>query len=358
VARARVLVLEDVAFRVDGLRFREHVLGSYAEVIVDLSTCSLAQGMWALPAIEAIAAELPARRLGVHAGDDLAALVVAHLRALGREVDRRVAPEGARAGKAAVEERTSVMVVDLSPRLAMRPHVTRERDGSRRLHVPARPFPKRAQHAWGHWVDGVRACGFDARAMRPRLCLRDEGAARAARRWLRERFGRRGRTLVALLPSAREASWGVERFAEVGRELEKRLGAALLCHARHAAHVPGAVSFDGLDIVTAAHVLGLVAVAIGDADGGLVHVAAAAGAGALSLHGASSPEESGAASDLGAAIAAERCRCPEQRTGCLACIGTATVVDVAEGLAGRRWPWDRLAQVGLLRPELRVRWFV
>lgn len=349
MARARVTVLEDVAFRVDGLRFREHVLGPHAEVLLDLSTCSLAQGMWALPAIDALAAQTSVRTLAVHAEDDLAALVVAHLRAQGRDVQRLVAIEDR-------DPRRGALVVELSPRLAMRPHVSHEPDRGRRLHVPSRPFPKRIQHVWGHWVDGARACGFDARAARPRLCLRDAIAAGAARRWLRERFGRRGRTLVALLPSSvSESSWGIERLAEVGRELEKRLGAALLCHG---APVPGAVAFDTLDIVTAAHVLGLVAVAIGDADG-LVHVAAAVGAGALSLHGgASSPDENGAASELGAAIAAEQCRCPARRTGCLACIDTGTVVDVAEGLAGKRWPWDRLAQVGVARPEVRMKWFV
>ena len=358
MTRARVTVLEDVAFRVDGQRFREHVVGAYTEVILDLSTCSLAQGIWALPAIDAIAAQTPARRLAVHADDDLAALVVAHLRAQGTDVSRHVSSDMARQVSSSlartIEEPPRALVVELSPRASMRPHLSRNPAALRRLHVPSRPFPKRLQHAWGHWVDGVRACGFDARAARPQLCLRAEDAAR---RWLRERFGRRGRTLVALLPSdsASEASWGVERFAEVGRELESRLGAALLCHA---VRVPGAVPFDHLDIVTAAHVLGFVAVAVGDAKGGLVHVAAAAGAGALSLHGDSSPEESGAASELGAAISAERCRCPETRAGCLACIDTATVALVAERLAARRWPWDRLAQVGLPRPELPVKWFV
>ena len=246
-----VTVLEDVAFRVDGLRFLEQLGGSRADVVLDLSACSVAQGMWALPAIDAIAAQLPAARLGVRAGDDLSALLVAHLRAQ-RLKDVRRDPPG------------DALVIELSPRFAMRPRLVREGERRRLLRVPSRPFPKRSQHAWGHWVDGVRACGFDARAARPKLLLRDRAAARTARTWLRERFGRRGRTLIALLPSATEPSWGVERFAHVGRELERRLGATLLCHA---IRVPGATPFDDLDIVTAAHVLAVVAVAIGDADG-------------------------------------------------------------------------------------------
>jgi len=336
-----VTVLEDVAFRVDGLRFLEHVPPSRGDVVLDLSACSIAEGMWALPAIDAIAAQMRAARLGVLAGDDLAPLLVAHLRSQRHQVVRLVAARGAAGGAS-----RDALLIELSPRVTMRPRLTREPERGARLRVPSRPFPKRPQHAWGHWVDGARACGFDARAARPRLLLRDREAARSARLWLRERFGRRGRTLVALLPSASETSFGVERFAQVGRELEMRLGATLLCHATH---VPGAMTFDELDIVTAAHVLAVVAVAIGDADG-LVHVAAAAGAAAVSLHGEASPEERGAASELGAAISAERCRCPEPRLGCLACIAPKRVVDVAEKLAGRRWPWDRLAQVGIARP--------
>ena len=340
-----VTVLEDVAFRVDGLRFLEHVPPSRGDVVLDLSACSVAEGMWALPAIDAIAAQMPAARLGVLAGDELSPLLVAHLRLQRHQVVRLVAgtAPGAVGGGDAVG---GALLIELSPRQTMRPRLTREPDRGTRLRVPSRPFPRRTQHVWGHWVDGARACGFDARAARPRLLLRDREAARSARLWLRERFGRRGRTLVALLPSASETSWGVERFAQVGRELETRLGATLLCHAKH---VPGAMTFDELDIVTAAHVLAVVAVAIGDADG-LVHVAAAAGAAAVSLHGAAPPEEQGAASELGAAISAERCRCPEPRLGCLACIAPERVVDVAEQLAGQRWPWDCLAQVGIVRP--------
>lgn len=332
-----VTVLEDVAFRVDGLRFLEHVPRSRGDVVLDLAACSVAEGMWTLPALDAIAAQMPAARLGVLAGDELSSLLVAHLRAQRHQVVRLVTRGGAAAAS---------LVIELSPRLAMRPRLVRESDRRTRVRVPSRPFPGRKQHAWGHWVDGARACGFDARAARPRLLLRDREAARSARLWLRERFGRRGRTLVALLPSATGASWGVDRFAQVGRELETRLGATLLCHATH---VPGATTFAGLDIVTAAHVLAVVAVAIGDADG-LVHVAAAAGAAAVSLHGQAPPEERGAASELGAAISAGRCRCPEPRPGCLACIAPERVVEVAEQLAGRRWPWDRLAQVGIVRP--------
>ena len=332
-----VTVLEDVAFRVDGLRFREQAPRSRDNVLLDLSECSLAQGIWALPALDAIAAQLPAARLAVLADDDLAHLLVVHLRSQRHQVTR-LEP-----GSSAPRRSLSI---ELSPRLTTRARLSRERD---RIRVPSRPFPKREQHAWGHWVDGARACGFDARAARPKLRLgdRSSGPARAARSWLREHFGRRGRTLIALLPSeSGNASWGIERFAQIGRELEARLDASLLCRG---AQVPGAASLDELDIVTAAHVLAFVAVAIGDADG-LVHLAAAVGAAAVSLHGEGSPEEHGAASELGAAIAADRCRCTISRPGCLACIAPARVVDVAEQLAGRRWPWDRLAQLGLVRP--------
>lgn len=340
-----VTVLEDVAFRVDGLRFLEHAPRSCDDVVLDLSDCSLAQGIWALPALDAIAAHLPAARLAVLAGDDLAQLLVVHLRARRHHVVR-MEPGAAAPPRS--------LTIELSQRPTTRARLSKDRE---RMHVPSRPFPKRRQHAWGHWVDGARACGFDARASRPQLLLGDRStaAAREARRWLRERFGRRGRTLIALLPSAngglagdatRDATWGGERFAEAGRELETRLDASLLCRG---AAVPGATSFDELDIVTAAHVLAFVAVAIGDADG-LVHLAAAVGAAAVSLHGATSADDQGAASALGAAISADRCRCEIPRSGCIECIAPAAVIDVAEQLAGRRWPWDRLAQLGLVRP--------
>lgn len=356
-----VTVLEDVAFRVDGLRFLEHAPRSCEDVVLDLSDCSLAQGIWALPALDAIAAHLPAARLAVLAVDDLAQLLVVHLRARRHHVVR-MEPGAAAPPRS--------LTIELSPRPTTRARLSKDRE---RMHVPSRPFPKRRQHAWGHWVDGARACGFDARASRPQLLLGDRStaAAREARRWLRERFGRRGRTLIALLPSAnggpagdatrdarryatrdakrdatRDATWGSERFAEAGRELETRLDASLLCRG---AAVPGATSFDELDIVTAAHVLTFVAVAIGDADS-LVHLAAAVGAAAVSLHGATSADDQGAASALGAAISADRCRCEIPRSGCIECIAPAAVIDVAERLAGRRWPWDRLAQLGLVRP--------
>jgi len=345
--RARVTVLEDVAFRVDGLRFFEHLprsLASSGEVVtLDLSACSIAEGMWALPALEGIAAQLPRARFDVRAEGELAPLVRAHLAAKKHPVTRSNGDAGA-------------LVIELAPRLTMRPRVRRESSGQHRLLVPSRPFPKRRQHAWGHWVDGARACGFDVSAARPRLSFDDPHASRSARQWLRERFGRRGRTLVALLPSSgsrtpgdarrdarNDSAWGVENFAALGRVLETRLGAALLCRGTH---VPGAIALDELDIVTVAHVLAVTAVAIGDA-GGLVHVAAAAGAAAVSLHGETPPEERGVASELGAAISADRCRCEEPRAGCLACIAPARVAGVAERLAGQRWPWDRLAQVGL-----------
>jgi ADP-heptose:LPS heptosyltransferase len=332
-----VTVLEDVAFRVDGLRVLERASRSRDDVVLDLSACSLAEGLWALPALDAIAAQLPAARLAVLAGDGLAELLVAHLRSQRCQVVR--VGTGART--------STPFRIELSPRPTTRPRLSRTGD---HLRVPSRPFPKRVQHAWGHWVDGARACGFDARAARPRLLLEDRDAARAARRWLRERFGRRGRTLIALLPSPSPArpdrSWDKGRFARVGRDLATRLDASLLCHG---SDLPGAIALDDLDIVTTAHVLAFVAVAIGDADG-VVHLAAAAGAPAVSLHGDASVDECGAASELGAAVSADRCRCPSPRAGCLACIAPERVADVAERLAGRRWPWDRLAQVGLVRP--------
>ncbi len=333
--RARVTVLEDVAFRVDGLRFFEHLPRSLANdaktVTLDLSACSIAEGMWALPALEAIATQLPRARFDVRAEGELAALVRAHLEAKTHRVTRSNEDAGA-------------LVFELAPRFTMRPRVHREESDRHRVVVPSRPFPKRRQHAWGHWVDGARACGFDAVAARPRLSFDDRRASRAARQWRRERFGRRGRTLVALLPSALESSdssWGVDRFAALGRVLEARLGAVLLCRGTQ---IPGAIALDELDIVTAAHVFAVAAIAIGDADG-LVHVAAAAGAAAVSLHGDGLPEERGVASELGAAISADRCRCEEPRAGCLSCIAPSRVADVAERLAGQRWPWDRLAQL-------------
>jgi ADP-heptose:LPS heptosyltransferase len=341
--RARVTVLEDVAFRVDGLRFFEHLPRSVANgaqaVTLDLSACSVAEGMWALPALEAIAAQLPRTRFEVQAERELEALLRAHLEAK----KHRVARSNARSN-----EDAGGLVIELAPRFTMRPRILREDADRHRIVVPSRPFPKRRQHAWGHWVDGARACGFDAVAARPKLRFDDPGARRSAREWRRERFGRRGRTLVALLPSPRASahdgsntSWGIERFAALGRVLEARLGAALLCRG---AQIPGAIALDELDIVTAAHVLAVAAVAIGDADG-LVHVAAAAGSAAVSLHGDAPAEERGVASELGAAISADRCRCEVPRAGCLACIAPARVADVAERLAGQRWPWDRIAQL-------------
>jgi ADP-heptose:LPS heptosyltransferase len=343
-----VTVLEDVAFRVDGLRFLEHAPRSCDDVVLDLSRCSLAQGIWALPALDAIAAQMPAARLAVLANDDLAHLLVAHLRSLRPLLSQAQSVVRMEAGRAVPPRALSI---ELSPHPTTRPRLSPERD---RLRVPSRPFPKRIQHAWGHWVDGARACGFDARAARPKLRLDDRDARRSARSWLRERFGRRGRTLIALLPSANDdASWGIDRFAQAGRELATRLDASLLCRG---AQVPGATALDDLDIVTAAHVLSLVAVAIGDVDG-LVHVAAAVGAAAVSLHGDASAEEHGAASELGAAVSTDRCRCTIPRPGCVACIAPARVIDVAEQLAGQRWPWDRLAQLGIVlpaRPRMRL----
>ncbi len=331
-----VTVLEDVAFRVDGLRWREQASIARDEVVFDLADCSLAQGLWTIPALDGIAAAMPAARLFVRADGDLAELIVAHLRAQ-RHHAVRLSRSSAPAPRA--------LWIELSPRVTTRPRLSRDGDHVR---VPSRPFPRRMQHAWGHWVDGARACGFDARATRPQLLLRDREQARAARRWVRERFGRGGRTLIALLPSASSShasSWGVPRFVELGRELASRLDASLLCQG---ALVPGATSLDDLDIVTTAYVLGLVAVAIGDADG-VVHLAAAVGASAVSLHGEGSAAEEGVASELGAAISADRCLCSTPRSGCLACIAPSRVAVVAEQLAGRRWPWDRLAQLGLGR---------
>jgi ADP-heptose:LPS heptosyltransferase len=112
--------------------------------------------------------------------------------------------------------------------------------------------------------------------------------------------------------------------------------------------IAGAQRLPDVEPAVRAALMGLAAVCVAD-DGDWAHVAAAAGAPTVIAHGPSSPVRSGPASRLGASVFTTKGMCdaclaaPGRR--CLVCLDPMRVARVAEDLAARRWPIDRLLRM-------------
>lgn len=342
----RVEVLEDIGARIEGLRFLETRAIRPRRTVVDLRGCRLREGVWALPSIEAILARDRRIATFVVANEPLLTLLAESLSSAHANA-HFVAETPLRANGGTMVEEDQTLTVVFAPnagrRSRARPRAPRRATS---LVVPSRPFSHRRQHRWAHWMDGARLIGFDARAARPRLKL-PRASMSEAREWARSMLGISGGPIVALCPSSR--GWRGTSFGDLADLFRRRIGALVvgMGHEREAASIPGLSALPSNEPLLMAGVLALCAVCVGDSTADWLHVAAAVGSPAVSLHGSEDPVEYGAASAAGAALWAEECRCSgrvARPAACLSCLPVNRVAKIADRLAGDRWPSDRLAQ--------------
>jgi ADP-heptose:LPS heptosyltransferase len=220
-----------------------------------------------------------------------------------------------------------------------------EAHGARqRLLVPDAPYPARLQHASAHAVDAAQAAGLPARAARPRLRIEPSVHKQARALCRRLAGGGLGGPLVVLTPGL--GGWSTACFAQVAKQLAERIGARSVVLGER--EVPGAVHSPVGDPALTAALLALAAVCVGD-DGDWSHVAAAVGAPTLIVHGDSSPDHSGPSCRRGVSAFTTSGTCAQclQHVGrrCLSCLEPLKVTALAERLAARRWPLDRLQRV-------------
>jgi ADP-heptose:LPS heptosyltransferase len=324
--RAPITLLEDAEAIVAGMPVARALRAMSPDTVTfQLGAASLARAMWSLPILDAVRALYPRAALSFRARPGAARLLAAHT----SSSTRRVAP---RAGD---------LVVDLSPRARQTTIPLDRTTDIARLAVARAPFAARPQHAWAHWVDGAHLAGLPVEVAPPVLRL-PRRAHREARALCRALAGLRGGPIVALAPAR---AWPAASFACVLGRLRRRVGA--LGVVLGPAEIPGAVRLPDVDPVVAASFLSLCAVCVAD-DGGWAHVGAAVGAPTVTVHGRTSPLLSGPACRHGAALFTTRGTCdpcarsPGRR--CLACLDPERVAEVAENLAARRWPLDRLAR--------------
>ena len=311
-----VHVLHDLEARSDGLDLARLLDELRPRAVrIDLGSSDCGRAIAALPAIDAVARRFPRARFAFGGRRAVRELLSEHLR-------------------------QTVVVADEHPELHvdLRPSVRRAATWdarASRLRVPACPYPWRLQHASAHFSDGAISAGLPAESDSIALGLSRQTRL-AASRLVRERAGL-GRPLVAALPRA--GGWGKSRFAAVLSSLRARIGAEVL-------------DIDALDapLPVRAAALALCAVCVGDS-GGLAHVAAAAGAPIVAIHGRACPLRHGPASRSGAAVFA-RCRDSVRHRPsawrdhrCLECLSPTRVIQVAEGLAAEHWPRDWLRRI-------------
>ncbi|HEY4159490.1 MAG TPA: hypothetical protein VGM29_15380 [Polyangiaceae bacterium] len=303
---------------------------------IQLGAASLRRALWSLPVIDAIASTFVQAELCIRARPEVARLLAAYERpapvatSLSSELDVQLEE---------VEDEPTANFGASGVRA-----VLESTGANQRLTVPAAPFPARQQHAAAHNVDGAQVAGLPARMYEPRLRIgwKERREARALCRALAS--GNFGGPLVVLAPAA--GGWSPTSFARVFERLRERIGAAGIVFGQ--LDVPGVRRVSITDPALLAATLELAAVCVGD-DGDWAHVAAAAGAPTLIVHGRSSPVYSGplcrhSVSAFTTSGDCERCRADPGRR-CLACLEPGKVGELAEELSSRRWPFDRLGRL-------------
>ncbi|HEY2410123.1 MAG TPA: glycosyltransferase family 9 protein [Polyangiaceae bacterium] len=330
-------VLEDSEARVSGMglaRALSRLLP--ARVTIQLGAASLRRALWSLPVIEAIASTFVQAELRIRARPEVARLLAAY---------ERPAPVASRLSSELdvhleqVEDEPTANFEASSVRAALE-----STGASHRLTVPAAPFPAHQQHAAAHAVDGAQVAGLPARMYEPRLRIgsQERREARALCRALAG--GNFGGPLAVLAPAA--GGWSPASFARVLERLREQIGAVGIVVG--SLDVPGVRRVVTTDPALVAAMLELAAICIGD-DGDWAHVAAAAGAPTLIVHGHTSPVYSGplcrhSVSAFTTNGDCERCRADQGRR-CLACLDPSKVGELAEELSSRRWPFDRLERM-------------
>lgn len=323
---AGVIVLSEIEATIDGVELGA-MLGRLApsSVCIDLGDSDIGRATLALVAIDAIRSRFAHASFSVHARGSANRLIRAHLANSGARVAQLAEPK---------------LVVDLRPSIR---RSARWIDGSPpRLEVSAAPYPARRQHAVRHFGDGIRAAGFAPSSASPRLAISRtmEESARA----LLSRIAPR-QPVIVLAPRAR----GYPKLGEAGQELARRIGARVFTVG---APIDGISRLPENDVMVRASALALSSVVIADS-GGWCDVAAAAGAPTVGIFGRASPVRRGPVCKLSLALSAE-CRNPNahhpsraRQLRCLSCLGAPTLVEAAEEIAARRWPWDWAARTGL-----------
>lgn len=320
-------VVEGAEARVAGLPLAAQLRAiAPNDITLRLSGGRVSDAVWSLPVVDAIVGAFPRARLRVEGDGDAARILRTHL-----------ALRAWRSFASAWRSR-SALTVHLAS-LARDARLERT-DAGAELIVPRAPYPTRVQHASAHTVDGAQTAGLSAKFAPPRLRL-DPLRAHEGRVILRARAKRARGPIVLLLPE--RGGFPAASYAKVADALVETIGAATFTLG--AIDVPGVATLDEHDVLRRAGLLSLAAVCIGD-DGDLAHLAAATGAPTLIVHGPTSPTRTGPAASLGASVFTTRGTCegceasPGRR--CLACLEPARVAKVAEDLAARRWPMDRL----------------
>lgn len=322
-----VVVLSEIEATIDGADLARK-LGrlSPASICIDLGESDIGRATLALVAIDAVRARFQNASFSVEARALAQHLICTHLANSGARVTENTRPE---------------LVVDLRPAIR---RSSRWLDGVLpRLEVCAVPYPARHQHGARHWSDAIRAAGFVPQSESPRLALSPE--SRKAARAVLSRIAPRKPVVIL---ASRKRGYARRDLASAGQALARRIGAVVFTIGAPLPRIP---RLPVNDIAVCASTLALASVVIADA-GGWCDVAAAADAPTLGIFGRASPLRRGPLCKLSLALSAE-CRNPSEHHAsrahelrCLKCLRVDTLVDAAEEIAARRWPWDWAARVG------------
>lgn len=290
------------------------------QIELTMDRLSLRQGVWALPILDGIVARFPRARVVVSAEPPLAALVSEHLNLR----DRPGRPGGAV---------TRVSLTGLQSTGAM-------------LTIVLRPS-RRPQHACADGLDAALVAGVRPRMAVPRLHLRRETIRRA--RLVARQFAAGPHPLILLAsrgvhPTPR--SFGVDAYARLASALRESLSARCVSIVHP---IPGTEFWDAMPHPHLFAAISRFSAAVVGDDCGATHLAAAAGARVVSLHGSNAPWRTGPVSESATALHHDRCHCNEPvgrgARGCLMCLPVFYVQRVVEEAAARSWPWDRLRMV-------------
>ena len=320
-------LLGDVDARLAGMWIADALLARPAPRTVRLRLpLSLRQAIFSLPTIDAATQRFRSARISLSGTETVLALLSAHLQ---QSLGIRIAPES--------DGTDCDLEIDLTEN-----DLTRAVLDDQVLRVPSLPHPAREQHASAHAGDGARLAGLEVKGHAPALSLAPDKMAEARAR-VRGLAGILGGPLVAVSPD--EGGWGTDKFAALATLLKKKMGAVLI--QLGGPPVPGVTPVFNWTPEVRAAALSLSAVCVGD-DTGWTHVAAAAGAPVVTVHGDTCPTRFGPATPRGVAAFNARGTCnlciqskAEKKTRrCLDCLDPARVAGLAETLAAARWPWD------------------